>query len=132
MLFNSNKYLAEIIGKTCVSVTQTGDESITFVTTEGTEFVMYYEADCCAQCSINDVSGDLQDLVGSPLLIAECVTSDEGAILSESGYEPDSFTWTFYKFATAKGHVTVRWYGTSNGYYSETATFIRKGASFYE
>ncbi|MCP5781304.1 hypothetical protein NL316_27185, partial [Klebsiella pneumoniae] len=80
---------------------------------------MYYSPDCCANCEIEDVIGDLSDLVGAPILIAEESTNSENR---KDDYD-DSFTWTFYKFATTKGYVTVRWYGSSNGYYSETASF---------
>ena len=63
----------------------------------------------------------MSDLEGSPILLAEEVSS-----VGEED-KPDSidnsFTWTFYRFATVRGNVTVRWYGSSNGYYSESVTF---------
>jgi hypothetical protein len=84
---------------------------------------MYYEPDCCASCSIEDVVGDLTDLVGAPIAMAEESTNSDDP--KPADYPDESFTWTFYKLATAKGYVTIRWYGSSNGYYSESATFKR-------
>ena len=71
---------------------------------------------------IEDISGNLSDLVGSPFIQSEEVSSDPPA-RSADEYVPESETWTFYKFGTAKGYVTVRWWGTSNGYYSESVDF---------
>ena len=66
---------------------------------------------------INDIVGDLQDLVGEPLLLAEEVDGETPVDFNVRDHE--SVTWTFYKFATRKGYVDVRWLGESNGYYSE-------------
>ena len=83
----------------------------------GRVFKLHHEQDCCENVYIDDVSGDLSDLEGAPILLAEEISDAKMGPLNGD----ESFTWTFYKIATAKGHVTIRFYGTSNGYYSENA-----------
>lgn len=82
-------------------------------------FKMHHPQDCCENVYVEEVIGDIKDLIGTPLLVAECRTNRGGDM--ENGYE--SITWTFYEFRTVKGSVTIRWCGTSNGYYSESVEF---------
>jgi hypothetical protein len=84
---------------------------------------MYHYQDCCESVYVESVVGDLSDLIGSPILQAEEVVQMSGDDASLEGRGDESFTWTFYKLATIKGSVTIRWYGGSNGYYSESVTF---------
>jgi hypothetical protein len=120
--------IEELLGKTLASVARNGNDSIDFVATTGERWMMYYEPDCCAKCSIEDVVGDLEDLVGAPIAMAEESTNSADPP-PPGDYYDDSHTWTFYRFATAKGYVTIRWFGSSNGYYSERATFRRVTAA---
>mgnify|MGYP003575129942 CR=1 FL=1 len=113
-----------LLGKTLTAVRNIDNEQLIFETTEGKTFKLYHAQDCCESVSIESITGDLADLVGSPILVAEEATSaehPEGYVTS--GYE-DSFTWTFYKLATIKGYVDIRWLGSSNGYYSESVDFV--------
>ena len=91
---------------------------------------MHHQQNCCENVYIEDIIGDLSDLIGSPILIAEEVTSDKNpeTVKPEIIEYQDCFTWTFYKFATMKGYVDIRWYGESNGYYSESVdlSFVPK------
>lgn len=117
------KEFKELVGKTLVSVeTNKEMDEITFITNEGEKFLMYHSQDCCESVSIEDINGDLEDLIGKPILLAEEVTSEENPEGVTKEYQ-DSFTWTFYKLATIKGYVDIRWYGESNGYYSEDVSF---------
>lgn len=100
-----------------------GDE-VHFVVSDDESYKLYHEQDCCESVYVESVDGDLNDLIGSPILMAEEVSSvdDNTGEWPLRDYE-DSFTWTFYKLATIKGYVTIRFYGTSNGYYSESVYF---------
>lgn len=98
-----------------------GRDAIEFVLSGGLALKLYHEQDCCENVRVEDVCGDVADLIGSPILLAEEVTSRDNpeGINPESRGE-ESFTWTFYKLSTNRGSVTIRWYGESNGYYSES------------
>lgn len=104
-----------------------GDDEIHFVTTDGEHFKMFHRQSCSETVRVEDICGDLADLLGSPILLAEEVSNPT----PPPGFNPDgidSYTWTFYKLATIKGSVCIRWYGESNGYYSESVEFINVGS----
>lgn len=86
---------------------------IVLTSTEGHVWEMFHSQDCCESVWLEDVIGDVDDLIGSPILMAEeAISNGEG---EAGGIYQD---WTFYKLATVKGYVTLRWCGESNGYYS--------------
>lgn len=109
--------LGDIIIKIDVSNNNT---QVTFITMKGKKYRMYHQQDCCESVYLYDGADDLQDILDHPILLAEEVTSRENP--PEDQFI-DSFTWTFYKLATVKGNVTLRWLGESNGYYSESVVF---------
>lgn len=121
-MYRNEKPFSDLIGKTLTKVENTIDEII-FHVDDGTKYRMYHSQDCCESVTIDDICGDLDDLIGSPILIADESSSNENPEGVEIPEYQESFTWTFYKLATAKGYVDIRWYGDSNGYYSESVDF---------
>lgn len=116
--------IKELVGLTFESVVNFNNEEIIFKTIDGKTFKMFHNQNCCESVSIEDICGDLNDLVGVPILKAEESTNSESHPEDKKiEYHPDSFTWTFYHISTIKGSVTIRWYGISNGYYSERVSF---------
>lgn len=110
----------DLVGKTMSSVVVNEKHEVIFTTTDGERYRMYHEQDCCENVVIEDIRGDVRDLEGSPIIMAQEEVSHDGEPEPDSDY---SFTWTFYKLATSKGEVVIRWYGSSNGYYSEGVDF---------
>ncbi len=110
----------ELVGTTVVKVDGIkGDRDVTLHLEDGRRFLMTHDQDCCESVWLEDVCECLDDIVGKPILIAEETSNRELPPPSENSWD-DSHTWTFYKIVTADASVTMRWYGESNGYYSES------------
>ena len=124
---------SELVGKTLVTAEVNGsNDEILFVTTEGEKYKLLHFQDCCEAVEIEDIDGELEDLIGSPILVAEEVSDKEidvHRLLFPAQFQreecSESHTWTFYKIDTAKGGVFIRWFGASNGYYSESVDFVK-------
>jgi hypothetical protein len=109
--------ISELVGQTLANIEVSGEgDYIEFTTIEGVRYAMEHMQDCCENVHIEDINGDLNDLIGSMILLAEERCSDTPEV-------GESCTWTFYTLATLKGFVTLRWLGESNGYYSEEVNF---------
>ena len=113
-------------GQTLIDITgNVGDKTMFFTTSNNKKYQMLnpeegYGND--VSIIVEEITGDLSDLLNHPLLMAEMVTNKKE---EESETSEESYTWTFYKLSTIKGSVTIRWYGRSNGYYSETVNFYK-------
>lgn len=91
-----------------------GKDRIIFVRDDGYQIVFYHVDDCCEYVEIEDVNGDYKNLIGKPLRVAEMYTTDVPGNQRQNLYD----MYTFYRFATEDEFVTIRWHGSSNGYYS--------------
>src|SRR5574343_1125546 len=101
---------SSIIGLTFNAIKQT-DDAIFFRTTDGIVYRMYHHQDCCESVSIEDVNGNWEDLLNTPILEAREATGE-----TCDGQDPDwadsDVEWTFYTLRTIKGSVDIRWFGT--------------------
>lgn len=98
------------------------DTRITFTLKNGERFMLFHDQDCCENVYVEDIAGDISDLIGMPLLLVE-ESSNEDDPPAEGTQE--FYQWTFYKMSTNRGSVTIRFFGSSNGYYSTAVSFVK-------
>lgn len=112
-----NNFTGRLLGQTLASIVNLVD-TIVMVTTAGDCYELHHNQDCCETVKVDDIVGDLADVVGSPITMFEEVSNKDIEDKPDSDHH-DSYTWTYYKIGTAKGDVNIKWFGSSNGYYSE-------------
>ena len=131
----------DLVGQTLVSVANPSDEAVVFTLDDGSVYELSHSQDCCESVTVESIEGGLSDLVGPVLSAYESTSSNErdgGTYQNDRvwqsaddyslsvadtlplGQWDESWTWTFYRISTVKGTVVIRWYGSSNGYYSES------------
>lgn len=101
-----------------------GSQRIVLLTACGRAFSMLHHDLCSEEVSLDDIEGDISDIVGSPITMAEKTTSPDTPSNAQDRLTQLSQTWTFYRIGTVKGMVVLRWFGESNGYYSEEVDFV--------
>jgi hypothetical protein len=111
---------SDLIGKTIhrIEGAKQYNECMYFYCTDGTFYKLFHNRDCCEEVSLEDVVGDIENLLDSRIIKAEELEED-------GNDDEESSTWTFYHLTTLKGTVTFRWYGSSNGFYSESVAVFR-------
>ncbi|MBC3496758.1 hypothetical protein HU764_008725 [Pseudomonas sp. SWRI100] len=116
----------QLIGITLSEVLQAekGSSMIMLLAACGRSFSMHHYDLCSEEVSLDDIEGDISDVVGSPITTAEKTTSPGTPSNAQDRLTQLSQTWTFYRIGTVKGMVVLRWFGESNGYYSEEVDFV--------
>lgn len=122
----TDKEFSVLLGKTIVKIDTIKNEigeisEIIFYCSDNTKYKMYHMLDCCESVVIQDICGELDDIINSKILYADMSSFKPSLDDLEI---PDSFTWTFYKIGTFNGWVDIRWFGESNGWYSEEVSFV--------
>ena len=99
------------------------NESIIFENeNENEKYELCHLLECSEDVYIEDICGDLSNLENAEITFAEeSFNKDKGTANENWG----SHTWSFYKLATIKGWVDIRFYGESNGWYSESAELYK-------
>lgn len=87
--------------------------------TAGHQLHFYHEQDCCETVKVAAIRGNISDIIGHTITLAEEDNPSEDPDVTPD-YE--SQTITKYILETSKGRLEIVWDGVSNGYYSESVT----------
>nr|DAT71100.1 MAG TPA: hypothetical protein [Caudoviricetes sp.] len=95
-------------------------DEVTFYCKDGAVIELWHSQDCCENVYLE--GADSYD--NNDDIYTDCDWCEVSLVTNnDTNDEYDSITWSFYHFKTNKGMDTVRFFGGSNGWYSETVDF---------
>ena len=103
----------ELITEIDVIDNENQNNQVLITTASGRQFLIHHSQDWCEYVRIEGIDGEFRHLVGKVIEQASEVVED-----CSEGYE--SATRTTHTFKADKNTVVVRWFGESNGFYSES------------
>lgn len=112
-ILNPNTALDSLLGQTFSKV-HVSDDAVHFYIEGKLKFKMCHVQECCESVYLGDITGDLDDLVGSPILDAKETYS----------YSKEVGECYFYDIRTLKGSVTFRFMHEYAAMYSSKASLI--------
>ena len=108
---------SDLSGQTIVNIQgDKGDEFAVLTLADGRQMGMAHIQDCCESVTLESIRGDIEMVVGHEI---EYAAETSGSAEPALSFLDDSHTWTYYYIRTEGGSIVIRWYGTSNRYYSE-------------
>lgn len=117
--------IKDMEGKKITGLSLYGEEGPLFICSDGTQFLLTHLQECCENVDLEDANAAesfwLALNEGKEVTI---ISADERSNNEESEYESE--TWTFYNFDTDQGYLNLRFYGSSNGYYSEGVSVMKR------
>lgn len=116
----------DLLGKTIIDIEKDKENSFLRFKTSDNKIYEMSRLDEYGSVEIEDIVGDLNDLINTPILLAEVVYSQDNPQHSKTYKdinECNEILWTYYKLATIKGYVDIRWFG-DNYYYSNICNFF--------
>ena len=116
-----------LFGRVIKSITGLEKDSteVKIIFKDGGEIIQNHKQEWSEEVYVEQVDGNVfmhEGAIVYELLEKVCSKDEipEEELLSSS----DSLTATFYTLKTSKGYLDWRWYGESNGYYSENVECI--------
>ena len=108
-----------------VSGTQHLSEKVRILVEGAGVLTFEHQPDCCEKVYlVVDDKDDFVGLRGATVIYLELAESGVKRVIKDE-YGDSTETWTFLRLCTSQGPYTFRFYGSSNGYYSEApAVFL--------